>query len=129
MLINLSQTPLHRKKNSSSDGTDWLTPYITDYTYIPIIIVMGSRKSMILLFPAGRLLLGILASEMAIGPLQQWHILLFHRTVRPFELGPLVGHHTRGRHVGPSGGIPARGHHTVINPFPRFTEELLFFPA
>lgn len=104
--------------------SDWY-----EVRYRAIIFVVRSRHSMFLVLPAGRLLLGILASEETVGPLQQRHVLLLHRAVRPLQLGPLVRrHHTRGRHLRPP-GITARGCHTVVNPFPRLAEELLFFPA
>lgn len=94
-------------------------------TYRAVIVV---GHSVFLVFPAGRLLLGVLAPEKAVGPLQQRNVFLLHRTVCPFELRPLVRHHARGRHLRPP-RIPTRGRHTVINPFPRLAEELLFFPA
>lgn len=94
-------------------------------TYRAVIVVC---HSVFLVFPAGRLLLGVLAPEKAVGPLQQRHVLLLHRAMRPFKLRPLVWHHARGRHFRPP-WIPTRGRHTMVNPFPRLAEELLFFPA
>lgn len=90
------------------------------------VVIVG--HSMLLVFPAGRLLLGVLTPEKAVGSLQQRHVLLLHRAVCSLELGPLVRHHARRRHLRPS-RIPARCRHTVVNPFPWLTEKLLFFPA
>lgn len=91
------------------------------------IVFVG--QSVLLLLPAGRLLLGVLAPQEAIGPLQQWHVLLLHCAVCSLELGPLIRHHTGRRHLGTSGRVAARGRHTVVDPFPRLAEKLLFFPA
>lgn len=89
------------------------------------IVFVG--QPVLLFLPAGRLLLGVLAPQEAVGPLQQWHVLLFHCAVCPLELGPLIRHHTGWRYLRSPGRVATRGRHTVVDPFPRLAEELLFF--